>query len=190
MESWCTVGGFRGISLSQVGTALSNASLDAPKGNLEGACTQYPIQANDQLFDTRQFRNVIVAYSNGTPVEVEDIARVINSSINPRTGAWFRTAPCKLLLIELQPGANAIQIVDQIKAIMPRLKALIPRAVKVDLVADRSANIRASMSDVEFTLLLTVGLVVLVIFAFLRKLWATIIPSITLPLVIIAIMSA
>ena len=179
----------RGIGLSQVATALSDATVDAAKGNLEGPRTEYPLDANDQLFDAAQFRNVIVAYSNGAPVELKDIGRVINSSVSPRTGSWFGTIPSELLLIELQPGANTIQVVDQIEAMLPKLEASIPRAVKVDLVSDRSANIRASVSDVEFTLALTVGLVVLVIFAFLRKLWATIIPSITLPLVIIATFS-
>ncbi|MGA8382599.1 MAG: efflux RND transporter permease subunit, partial [Stellaceae bacterium] len=161
----------RGIGLSQVATALSDATVDAAKGNLEGPRTEYPLDANDQLFDAAQFRNVIVAYSNGAPVELKDIGRVINSSVSPRTGSWFGTIPSELLLIELQPGANTIQVVDQIEAMLPKLEASIPRAVKVDLVADRSANIRASVSDVEFTLALTVGLVVLVIFAFLRKLW-------------------
>ncbi len=178
-----------GIGLSQVATALTDATVDAAKGNLEGSRTEYPLDANDQLFDAAQFQHVIVAYSNGAPVELKDIGQVINSSVSPRTGSWFGTTPCELLLIELQPGANTIQVVDQIEAMLPKLEASIPRAVKVDLVSDRSANIRASVTDVEFTLALTVGLVVLVIFAFLRKLWATIIPSITLPLVIIATFS-
>jgi multidrug efflux pump subunit AcrB len=179
----------RGIGLGQVATALSDATLDAAKGNLEGSRQEYPLDTNDQLFDAQQFKNVIVAYSGGAPVELKDIGRVINSSVNPRTGSWFGTTPCELLLIELQPGANTIQVVDQIEAMLPRLEQSIPRAVHVDLVSDRSANIRASVSDVEFTLLLTIGLVVLVIVAFLRKLWATIIPSLTLPLVIIATFS-
>ncbi len=179
----------RGISLSQVSAALSQTSLDAAKGNLEGPQTQYPLDTNDQLFAAKQFRNVIVAYRNGAPVELKDLGRVITSSVNPRTGSWFGATPSELLLVELHPGANTIQVVDQIQALLPRLEQSIPRAVHIKLVSDRSANIRASVSDVEFTLVLTVGLVVLVIFAFLRKLWATIIPSITLPLVIIATFS-
>ena len=176
----------RGIGLSQVSTALSDATLDMAKGNLEGQRAQYPLQTNDQLFNAQQFKKVIVAYSNGAPVELKDIAKVVNSSVNPRTGSWLGTTPAELLLIETTPGANTLQVVDRISARMPQLLASIPRAVHVDLVSDRSLSIRASVSDVEFTLLLTIGLVVVVIFLFLRKLWATIIPSITLPLVIIA----
>jgi hydrophobe/amphiphile efflux-1 (HAE1) family protein len=162
----------RGISLPQVATALSDATLDAAKGNLQGPNAEYPLQTNDQLFDAAQFKNIIVAYSNGAPVELKDIAKVMNSSVNPLTGSWFGTTPSELLLIETTPGANTLHVVDSIQAMMPRLLASIPRAVQV-----------------EFTLLLTIGLVVLVIFLFLRKLWATIIPSITLPLVIIATFS-
>ena len=176
----------RGISLSQVSTALSSATLDAAKGNLEGTHTEYPLSTNDQLFDASQFQHVIVAYSNGAPVELQDIASIVNLSVSPRTGSWLVSTPAELLLIELQPGANTLAVVDQIKARMPRLLASIPRSVKVDLVSDRSLNIRASVSDVEFTLILTIVLVVIVIALFLHNLWATIIPSVTLPLVIIA----
>ncbi|MBV8736598.1 MAG: efflux RND transporter permease subunit [Alphaproteobacteria bacterium] len=179
----------RGLSLPQIATALSTATLDAAKGNLQGPQANYPLQTNDQLFDAAQFKNVIVAYSNGAPVEVKDVAKVINSSVNPLTGSWFGTTSAELLLIETTPGANTLQVVDSIKAAMPRLLASIPRAVHVDLVSDRSVNIRASVSDVEFMLVLTIALVVVVIALFLRKLWATIIPSITLPLVIIATFS-
>jgi hydrophobe/amphiphile efflux-1 (HAE1) family protein len=179
----------RGISLAQVSAALSSATLDTAKGNLEGPQTEYPLQTNDQLFTAKQFQHVIVAYSNGAPVELKDIAKVIDSSINPRTGSWFGTTPAELLLIETTPGANTLQVVDSIQAMMPRLLAAIPHAVKVDLVSDRSVEIRASVSDVEFTLILTIGLVVVVIAVFLHSFWATIIPSITLPLVIVATFS-
>ena len=179
----------RGLSLSQVSSALSSASLDTAKGNLEGPNTEYPLQTNDQLFDATQFEHVIVAYSNGAPVELQDIAKVINSSVNPRTGSWLVTTPAELLLIELQPGANTLKVVDEIRSRMPQLLASIPRSVKVDLVSDRSINIRSSVSDVEFTLILTIMLVVVVIAVFLHSVWATIIPSITLPLVIIAAFS-
>jgi hydrophobe/amphiphile efflux-1 (HAE1) family protein len=179
----------RGISLAQISTALSDATLDAAKGNLEGPQTEYPLDANDQLFDASQFKHVIVAYSNGAPVELQDIATVINSSVSPRTGSWFGTIPCELLLVETTPGANTLKVVDSIQAMMPRLLASIPHAVKVNLVSDRSVDIRASVSDVEFTLILTIGLVVVVIAVFLHNFWATIIPSITLPLVIVATFS-
>jgi hydrophobe/amphiphile efflux-1 (HAE1) family protein len=179
----------RNLSLSQVSTALSTATLDTAKGNIEGTSVEYPLATNDQLFDAAQFMHVIVAYGNGAPVELQDVARIVNSSISPRSGGWFFTTPCELLLIELQPGANTLKVVKQIKARMPQLLTSIPRSVRVDLVSDRSVNIRSSVSDVEFTLVLTVVLVVIVIALFLHNLWATIIPSVTLPLVIIATFS-
>jgi hydrophobe/amphiphile efflux-1 (HAE1) family protein len=179
----------RNLSLAEVSTALSTATLDSAKGNIEGAQVEYPLDSNDQLFDASQFMHVIVAYSNGAPVELKDIGKIINSSISPRTGGWLVATPCELLLIELQPGANTLKVVDQIKARMPRLLASIPHSVRVDLVSDRSLIIRGSVSDVEFTLILTIFLVVIVIAVFLHDLWATIIPSVTLPLVIVATFS-
>ncbi len=179
----------RGISLSQVSTAITATTLDTAKGNIEGSKVEYPIDSNDQLFDASQFRRVIVAYSKGAPVELKDVAQVINSSLSPRSGGWYFTTPCELLLIETQPGANTLKVVDQIKAKMPQLMASIPHSVKVDLVSDRSVSIRGSVSDVEFTLILTIFLVVVVIALFLHNVWATIIPSVTLPLVIIAAFS-
>jgi hydrophobe/amphiphile efflux-1 (HAE1) family protein len=177
-----------GISLAQVSTALSNQTLDQPKGNLEGPHQQFTLQTNDQLFDASQFRKVIVAYRNGAAVTVGDIGDVINSSTNPRSGAWFDldTHPSELLLIERAPGANTVRLVDRIKSTLPQLLKSIPPSVHVDLVSDRSDSIRASVSDVEWTLILTMCLVVLIIFAFLRKPWATIIPGVTIPLSIVA----
>ena len=154
-----------------------------PKGNLEGRHEEFPIDANHQLTNATQFRKVIVAYSNGAPVELQDIATVVDGPQNPRTGGWFGTNRSEFLLVFEAPGANMLDVVDQVKAMMPELEQSIPRAVHVDLVSDRSLSIRASVSDVEFTLMLTIALVVLVIFLFLRKFWATVIPSITLPLV-------
>ena len=149
----------RGLGLPQVATALSNATVDIATGNLQGPKANYPLQTNDQLFDAAQFKKVIVAYSNGAPVELKNIAKVINSSVNPLTGSWYGTTPAELLLTETTPGANTLQVVDSIQAKMPQLLASIPRAVNVDLVSDRSVNIRASVSDVEFTLVLTIVLV-------------------------------
>jgi multidrug efflux pump subunit AcrB len=117
---------------------------------------------------------------------VKDVGDVINSSVSARTGAWYDTWRIELLLIQREPGAKTIKVVDQIKATMPRLEASIPRSVHVDLVSDRSTNIRDSVSDAEMTLMITIGLVVLTIFVFLRKLWATIIPSIMVPLALVA----
>ncbi|MGA8614015.1 MAG: efflux RND transporter permease subunit, partial [Xanthobacteraceae bacterium] len=176
----------RGLSMAQVQTALTNATLDSAKGNLEGPEQQFTLNTNDQLLDASEYQNVIVAYQNGAPVTLSDIGDVINSSQNPRTGAWFDGNRAELLLIFRTAGANTVQVVDDIKAKMPQLEASIPPSVHVDLLSDRSQDIRASVRDVELTLLITAVLVVLVIFAFLRKPWATITPSVTVPLAIVA----
>ena len=176
----------RGISLEDVRAALVSATTDLPKGNLEGSRRQFTLSTNDQLFNPEAFRHIIVAYRNGAPVEIKDIGKVINSSQSPRTGAWFDGKRTELLLIERQAGANTISVVDQIKAMMPTLEASIPPSVHVDLISDRSQNIRDFVADVEMTLSITIGLVVLAIFMFLRKLWATIIPSVTVPLALVA----
>ncbi len=175
----------RGISFAQVGTALSNATLDSPKGNLEGPQQQVTLDTNDQLLNASQFRNIIVAYQNGAPVTLKDIATVIDSAQNTRTGAWFDGKLSELLLVFRAANANTVQVVDQVQSMLPQLEKSIPPSVHVDLLSDRSQMIRDSVSDVEKTLLITATLVVLVIFAFLRKPWATAIPSVTVPLAII-----
>ncbi|HXW30069.1 MAG TPA: efflux RND transporter permease subunit, partial [Xanthobacteraceae bacterium] len=172
----------RGIGLEDVHNALNAVSLDEPKGNLEGPHQSFTLDTNDQLFNAKAFRNVIVAYRNGAPVKVKDIGDVIDSSQLPRTGAWYNGRKAELLLIRRQPNANTIATVDEIKAMMPLLQASIPPSIKVILMSDRSQNIRESVNDVQMTLLLTIGLVVLVIFLFLRNAWATLIPSIVVPL--------
>jgi hydrophobe/amphiphile efflux-1 (HAE1) family protein len=172
----------RGIGLEDVHNALNGQTLDEPKGNLENEHQQVTIDTNDQLFDAQSFRDVIVAYRNGAPVKVSDVAQVIDSSQLPRTGAWFNGKQGELLLIRRQAGANTLAVVDKIKSMMPTLLASFPPSVHVALVSDRSENIRSSVQDVEFTLLLTIGLVVVVIFLFLRNFWATIIPSVVVPL--------
>ncbi len=176
----------RGLGLEDVRTALVSATTDQPKGNLEGPHQEFTLDTNDQLFHAGAFRRIILAYRNGAPVRLGDVGRVISSSENPRTGAWFDGQQTDLLLIQRAPGANTIKVVDQIKAMMPQLEASIPRVVHVTLVSDRSLDIRASVADVEMTLAITIGLVVLVIFLFLRTLWATIIPSVTVPLALVA----
>jgi hydrophobe/amphiphile efflux-1 (HAE1) family protein len=175
----------RGIGFEDVHNALNAASLDEPKGNLEGPHQSFTLDTNDQLFNAKAFRNVIVAYRNGAPVKVKDIGDVIDSSQLPRTGAWYNGLKGELLLIRRQPNANTIATVDEIKSLMPVLQASIPPSIKVVLMSDRSQNIRESVNDVEMTLLLTIGLVVLVIFLFLRNAWATLIPSIVVPLSIV-----
>jgi multidrug efflux pump subunit AcrB len=174
------------MSLPQVATAITNATLDSPKGNLEGRHEQFPIDTNDQLTNAAQFRNVVVTYSGGAPVVLKDIATVIDSSVGDRTGAWYGDKRSELLLIEREPGANTLDVVDRVRAMLPQLLQSIPPSVHVDLVSDRSLAIRASVRDVEFTLVLTLALVVPVIFLFLHKFWATVIPSIALPLALVA----
>jgi hydrophobe/amphiphile efflux-1 (HAE1) family protein len=176
----------RGIGLEDVHNALTAATLDEPKGNLEGDQRAYTIDTNDQLTTAAGYRNVIVAYRNGAPVRLGDVGDVIDSSELPRTGAWYRGQQAEVLLILRQPGANTVETIKQIQAMMPQLRASIPPSVKIDLISDRSQTVSASLSDVQFTLTLTIGLVVMVIFLFLRNVWATIIPSVTVPLSIVA----
>ncbi|SJZ73748.1 multidrug efflux pump [Enhydrobacter aerosaccus] len=175
----------RGISLEDVRTAITNSTLNLAKGNLENDNLSIMLDTNDQLFQASAYNNIIVAYRNGAPVRLRDIGDVVDGIKSPRAGAWFNGKRAELLLIFRQPGANTVEIVDRIKGMMPRLLASVPQSVHVDLVSDRSQSIRDSVEDVQFTLILTIGLVVLVIFIFLRHLWATIIPSITVPLAIV-----
>ncbi len=175
----------KGIGLADVDTALTNATLDSPKGTLEGPKQTTTLDTNDQLFSARAFRRVIIAYRNGAPVRVGDVGDVINSSVSPRTGAWFDNHRGELLLVKRADGANTIDVVNQIKKLMPGLQASLPPSVHVVLVSDRSQAIRSSVNDVTLTLLITIALVVMVIFLFLRRMWATIIPSVTVPLALI-----
>jgi hydrophobe/amphiphile efflux-1 (HAE1) family protein len=172
----------RGIAFEDVRAAIGNATLNQAKGNLENENLAMMIDTNDQLFKADAYKDIIVAYRNGAPVKLQDVANVVDGTRAPRTGAWYNGKRAELLLIFRQPGANTVEIVDKIKAMMPRLLASIPQSVHVDLMSDRSGSIRESVADVQFTMLLTIGLVVLAIFIFLRHLWATIIPSITVPL--------
>ncbi len=176
----------RGIGLEDVHAALGAATLNQPKGNLEGQQQTVTLDTNDQLFNSKAFDNLIVAYRNGAPVRVKDIGKAINSSTFARTGAWYNGRQAELLLIRRQAGANTLDVVNQVKAQIPLLQASFPPSIHVELVSDRSQNIRDSVNDVQFTLLLTIGLVVMVIFLFLRNFWATVIPSIVVPLSLVA----
>ncbi|MBO0736339.1 MAG: efflux RND transporter permease subunit [Alphaproteobacteria bacterium] len=176
----------RGIGLEDVRNALVKATVNRPKGSLEGAHQVYTLDTNDQLFNAEAYKNVIVAYRNGAPVRIKDIGDVINSVQNARIGAWYFNTPAEGLAIQRQAGANTIDLVDSIQRTLPRLEESIPPAVKVDLVADRSLVIRAAVRDVQFTMMLTISLVILVIFLFLRTLWATVIPSVAVPLSLLA----
>ena len=175
----------QGLSLEDVRTALTQANVDAPKGSFDGAHQAYAINTNDQLYSADDYRSVIIAYRTGAPIRLKDVGRVVDSVENTKLAGWYGTKPGVILDIQRQPGANIIQTVDRIKKILPQLETSIPPSVHVTTLTDRTTTIRASVADVQFTLVLTVVLVVLVIFLFLRKLWATVIPSVALPLAIV-----
>jgi len=175
----------QGLSLEDVRTALTSANVDAPKGSFDGRQQSYAINANDQLLKAEEYRSIIIAYRNGAPIHLRDIGRVVDSVENTKLAGWYGTKPAVILDIQRQPGANIIQTVDRIKKLLPTLLSALPPSVHVSVLTDRTTTIRASVADVQFTLVLTVFLVVLVIFLFLRKLWATAIPSVALPLAII-----
>jgi multidrug efflux pump len=171
-----------GINLEDVRTALQQTSLDLAKGNFDGPQLDYQIDANDQLVTSADYKKVIVAYRNKAPVLLSDVANVIDDVENEKQAAWMNTTPAIIVNIQRQPGANIIQVVDRIQKLLPTLKSNLPAAVEITNLTDRTTTIRASVTDVEFELLLTVGLVVMVIFLFLRNISATIIPSIAVPL--------
>jgi multidrug efflux pump len=174
-----------GINLEDVRAALQQTSLDLAKGNFDGPRQDYQIDANDQLLTSNDFRSVVVAYRNGAPVVLSDVANVFDGAENVDQAAWMNNTPAVIVNIQRQPGANIIQVVDRIQKLLPVLKSNLPASVNVTVLSDRTTTIRASVKDVEFELLLTVGLVVMVIFLFLRSLAATIIPSIAVPLSLI-----
>ncbi len=174
-----------GINLEDVRTALQQTSLDQAKGNFDGPQQDYQIQSNDQLLTAADFAQVIIAYHNGSPVKLSDVAAVDNDVENNRQAAWMNETPAVIVNIQRQPGANIIQVVDRIKKLLPLLKSSLPAAVQVDDLTDRTTTIRASVKDVEFELMLTVALVVMVIFLFLRNVSATTIPSVAVPLSIV-----
>ncbi|WP_426661667.1 efflux RND transporter permease subunit [Rhodanobacter aciditrophus] len=171
-----------GLTLEDVRSALTQANVNAPKGTLNGKTQSYSIGTNDQLASAAEYKNTIVSYKNGAPVMLSDVARVVDGVENDQLAAWANGKPAVLLDIRRQPGANIVQTVQQIRQILPELRAALPADVHLDVFADRTITIRASVHDVEFTLLLTIFLVVAVIFVFLRRLWATVIPSVAVPL--------
>jgi len=172
----------RGLTLEEIRGALVNATTNAPKGSLTTARTSLAIEANDQIVEPKPFEDVVVAYRNGAPVRVRDVGRAVAAATDRFAAAYHNNAQAILLSIYKQPGANIIDTVDQIKSLLPKLTANIPAAILVDTVLDRTTTIRASVLDVEFTLALTVVLVVLVVLLFLRNLWATLVPAITIVL--------
>ncbi len=176
----------RGLGLEEVRIALTQATINRPKGVLEGAHQAVTLDTNDQIFDAAGFRKVIVAYRNAAPVRLGDIAEVIDSVQNLRSDAWFEGKPAEGLAIQREAGANTIQVVDTVKNLLPKLQESVPPSLHVDLISDRSVVIRAAVHDVQFTMLLTIALVVIVIFLFLRTIWATVIPSLAVPLSLLA----
>jgi multidrug efflux pump len=174
-----------GLSLEDLRTALGNANVDQAKGSFDGKNQAFTIGANDQLLSSDGYRSIIIAFRNGAPVRLSDVATAIDGAENVRQAAWANRAPAVILNIQRQPGANIISVVDRVKRILPQLQAALPASVQVNILTDRTTTIRASVADVQFTLMLTVFLVVLVIFLFLRSLRATVIPSIAVPLSII-----
>ncbi|OOG51726.1 MdtB/MuxB family multidrug efflux RND transporter permease subunit [Polaromonas sp. C04] len=171
-----------GLNLDDVRTAIGNANVNQAKGNFDGPTRASTIDANDQLKSADEYKSLIVAYKNGAAIRISDIADVVDSAENVRLAAWANTTPAIIMNIQRQPGANVIGVVDNIKKILPALQATLPGAIDVKVLTDRTTTIRASVSDVEFELLLSVALVVMVIFVFLRNVPATIIPSVAVPL--------
>jgi len=171
-----------GMGLEDLRTALGSANVDQAKGIFDGQRQSYTIGANDQLMSGDQYKSVIVAYKNGAPVRLSDVANVVDGVENTHQAAWANTKPAVILNIQRQPGANIISVVDRFKKLLPQLQASLPASIKVEILTDRTITIRASVNDVQFELMLTIGLVVMVIFLFLRNLSATIIPSVAVPL--------
>jgi multidrug efflux pump len=190
-----------GLSLEDVRAALGTANVDQAKGNLNGAHQAYTIGANDQLLTSTDYNKVIIAYRNGSPVRLSDVANAVDSAENMFQAAWMGTAaqaslhgqpfrdavlkPAVILNIQRQPGANIIGVVDEVQKLLPQLRATLPATVKLEVLTDRTNTIRASVKDVQFSLILTIGLVVMVIFLFLRSFAATVIPSVAVPLSIV-----
>jgi len=174
-----------GLNIDDLRTTVSNANTDAPKGSFDGATRSYTINANDQIQSADDYKKIVVAYKNGAPVFLSDVANVVQSAENTTLSSWMNTTPAVLLNIQRQPGANVISVVDSIKAMLPQIEAGLPAGVNVTVLTDRTNTIRASVTDVEFELGLAVVLVVLVIFLFLRNVPATVIPSLSVPLSIV-----
>jgi len=179
-----------GLSLENLRSAIAAANIDEAKGNFDGPQQAYTIGANDQLLSSADYRPLIIAYHNGAPVRLKDVAQIVDQAENLKQAAWMNTVPAVILNIQRQPGANIITVVDKVKALLPRLQSALPRSVKVAVLTDRITTIRASVQDVEFELLLTIALVVMVIFLFLRNLAATLIPSVAVPLSLVGTFGA
>jgi multidrug efflux pump len=174
--------GAYGLNIDDIRTTLGNLNVNTPKGNFDGPTQALTINANDQVTSAEQYRSLIVAYRNGAPVHLSDVATIISGPENTKLGAWANTTPAIIINVQRQPGANIIQVVDRVQSLLPQIMSTLPTAMNVNVISDRTVTIRASVADVEFELALAVVLVVLVIFLFLRTLPGTIIPSLSVPL--------
>ncbi len=174
-----------GLTLEDLRVAIAATSVNQAKGSFDGARRSYTIDANDQILSAKDYRPVIVAFRNGAPIVLSDVARAVDDTENAKQAAWMNERPAVIVNIQRQPGANIIQVVDRITSLLPQLRSTLPASVNLTVLSDRTTTIRASVSDVQFELMLTVALVVMVIFLFLRSLAATVIPSVAVPLSIV-----
>ena len=179
-----------GLNMEDLRAALTQASVNAAKGNFDGPSQDYQIDANDQLVTSNDYRGVVVGYRNGAPIMLTDVAHIVDGIENNNQAAWMNQTPAVILNVQRQPGANTISVVKSIKQLMPQLESSLPTGIQVTTLTDLTTAIQSSVSDVEFELMLTVGLVVLVIFLFLRSLYATIIPSVAVPLSLVGTFGA
>ncbi len=184
-----------GLNIDDLRTTLGNANVNIPKGNFDGPARAYTVNANDQIQSPEEYEHIVIAYKNGAPVLLSDVAKVVEGAENTKLGAWMGlagrgTVPAIVLDVQRQPGANVIAVVDSIKALMPQLQAAMPESIDIAVLTDRTTTIRASVADVEFELTLAVALVVMVIFLFLRNVRATVIPSLSVPLSLIGTFGA
>jgi len=179
-----------GLNIDDLRTTIGNATVDTPKGNFDGPSRSFTINANDQLQNIDDYLGLVIAYKNGAPVHLADVASVVNDAQNDKLGAWMNLTPAVIVNIQRQPGANVISVVDGIKSLLPQLQSSLPASIDVAVLTDRTVTIRASVHDVEFELILAVVLVVLVIFVFLRNTRATIIPSLSVPLSLVGTFGA
>lgn len=179
-----------GINLEDLRTAVTQSSVNAAKGNFDGDRQDYQIDANDQLVTSQDYRNVVVAFRNGAPVMLTDVAKIVDGVENKSQAAWMNKTPAVIVNVQRQPGGNTIRVVQRIKALLPQLESNLPKGIEVTTLTDLTTPIQASISDVRFELFLTIGLVIMVMFLFLRSLSATVIPSVAVPLSLIGTFAA
>ncbi len=179
-----------GLNLDDVRTALTATSVNQAKGSFDGKHQSFQIGANDQILTSKDYQQVIVSYKNGAPVLLKNVAQVTDGTENVKLAAWMNRTPAVIVNIQRQPGANIIQVVDSIKTLLPKLRNTLPSSIKIEVLTDRTTTVRASVSDVQFELMITIALVIMVIFLFLRTLSATIIPSVAVPLSIVGTFGA